>query len=134
MALLERIIVRAGRGVSEKAWALVEREFPTVRIERDPDGAAGRPADLTVDGWQDPTLDFWEFDRHLDRVAALRRPLVVAGSASRPALVPAAVLAILTRAQRVVGRRNRSSSSLFFDGLLARHRDLHDLSLPLVRA
>jgi len=134
MAVLDRIVVRAGTGVPEKSWSLLEREFPTVRVERDPDGAAGRPADLTVEGWDDPALDFWEFDRRLDRVVAERRPLVVAGSASRPGLVPAAVLAILTRAQRVVGRRNRSTASLFFDGLLARHRDLHDLALPLVRA
>jgi len=134
VAVLDRIVVRAGAGVPEKAWSLLAREFPTVRVERDADGAAGRPADLTVERWEDPALDFWELDRRLDRVVAERRPLVVAGSASRPAHVPAAVLAILTRAQRVVGRRNRASASLFFDGLLARQRDLHDLALPLVRA
>lgn len=134
MEVLDRIVVRTVPGAADRSWSLVEREFPTVRIERDPDGAAGRPADLTLERWEDPTLDFWELDRRLDRVVAERRPLVIAGSASRPVPAAAAVLAILTRAQRVVGRRNRASASLFFDGLLARHRDLHDLALPLVRA
>ncbi len=133
-AVLDRVVVRVGSGCPERSWALLSREFPTVRIERDPDGAAGRPADLTVERWEDPGLDLRELDRRLDRVVAERRPLVVAGSAARPTLVPAALLAILTRAQRVVGRRNRSSASFLFDSLLARHRDLYDLALPHARA
>ncbi len=135
-AVLDRIVVRTGAetGATRGTWSLLEREFPTVRVERDPEGAAGRAADVTVERWEDPALDFWAFDRRLDRVVAERRPLVVAGSPACPARAPGAALAILTRAQRLVGRRNRASASLFFDGLLARHRDLHDLSLPLVRA
>lgn len=135
-AALDRIVIRAGAepGAPRGPWALLAREFPTVAVERNPDGALGRPADLTVEHWESPAFDFWAFDRRFDRVVAERRPLIIAGSPACPAAVPAAALAILTRAQRLVGRRNRASESLFFGGLLARHRDLHDLSLPLVRA
>jgi hypothetical protein len=46
----------------------------------------------------------------------------------------AAALELLTRYQGLVGRRNEASSAPVFDRILARHRSLHDMSKPLVRA
>ncbi|MDB4969007.1 MAG: hypothetical protein JWN44_4696 [Myxococcales bacterium] len=66
----------------------------------------------------------WSLDRSLDQATS------VAVAAGRPA----DAIAILTRLQRLMDRRNRASSTAAFDALLERHRALHDLSRPLVRA
>jgi hypothetical protein len=60
------------------------------------------------------------------------RSLSLAGG--DPGRLEQQALATLTRFQRFVGRRNKSSEGAAFDELLARHRALHDLSKPLVRA
>jgi hypothetical protein len=41
---------------------------------------------------------------------------------------------VLNRCQRAIGRRNRHSHGQLFDRVLRRHRALHDLDKPLVRA
>jgi hypothetical protein len=43
-------------------------------------------------------------------------------------------LQLVTRCQRHLGGRNRHSATPLFDAILARHRALHDLHLPLVAA
>jgi uncharacterized protein DUF4202 len=99
-------------------------EFPTVSFET---GAAAPPAPVITMG-QFPAAE--AIDAHLAGDAP--RSLSLAGG--DPERLEQQALATLTRFQRFVGRRNKSSEGAAFDELLARHRALHDLSKPLVRA
>jgi hypothetical protein len=99
-------------------------EFPTVSFET---GAAAPPAPVITLG-RFPAAD--AIDAHLAGDA----PRSVSLAGGDPERLEQQALATLTRFQRFVGRRNKSSEGAAFDELLARHRALHDLSKPLVRA
>jgi Domain of unknown function (DUF4202) len=86
---------------------------------------------LRLADWESEDFDFWAFDRRLDRLEAAGEPLVLAAPRER---LPAMARQVATRAQRLSGHRNQASSGELFDRVLARHRALHDLDLPLVRA
>lgn len=85
--------------------------------------------------WDKPSFDFWSFDARMDELAeqAGNGPflLYIGSDLER---MPGLVLEVLTRCQRLAGRRNAASACAAFDGILERHRALHDLGKPLVLA
>jgi hypothetical protein len=101
-------------------------EFPSVhlRCENDDGGAAH----VRASEWRSRDFDHWQFDLRIDGLAD--QPLLVGDDGGSPDLA----LEVLTRCQRAVGRRNVYSEGTLFDRILARHRALHDLERPLVRA
>ena len=81
-----------------------------------------------LDDWRGGTIDFYRVDAHADALG--ERGLVpVAASGD-----PDARLQLLTRCQRWLDRRNRSSRQPWFAQVLGVHWSLHDRSRPLVRA
>jgi hypothetical protein len=116
-------LVGAGRVVNGATVAEVAAEFPSLMLH----AVAAPPARV-------PFVDTaavvaagprgWQLDRMLDDAPAVALPATRAAQA----------VAVLTRLQRLVDRRNRESATLAFDAVLARHRALHELSRPLVRA
>lgn len=107
----------------------VAREFPTVRFEIE--GVEELPSlVLPAEEWESDRFPFYEFDARVDGLA---EPYRLRLSADRERL-PGMALEVLTRCQRLVSRRNDASATALFDRVLERHRGLHDLSRPLVRA
>jgi len=113
--------------------AALRREFPTVAVEVEAGGGdSATLATIDLAAWTDRTADFAPFDRHVDDLARLGPvTIVVHGEAS---LAVRAAGEMLTRWQRLVGRRNEASSRAEFDALLSRFEALHDVRKPLVRA
>lgn len=110
----------------------VAQEFPTVRF-----GTGGveelpslQSLFLAAEEWESARFPFYEFDARVD---GLTEPYLLRLSADHERL-PGMALEVLTRCQRLVSRRNDESGTALFDRVLERHRDLHDLSKPLVRA
>lgn len=104
----------------------VSAEFPSVgfelgKIENLPS------LSLTADEWESPRFPFYEFDTRVEDMPRL-------DLAAEPGRLPGMALEVLTRCQRLIGRRNAASSNRIFDLVLDRHRSLHDLNKPLVRA
>lgn len=133
--MLDRILVEAARsGARAPAWAAAElaREFPTVSIATDRDDALGLDVAIDVAAWRRADFDFWSFDRSLDEAAARSFAIGISGGDEHDRWTTA--LEVLTRAQRLVRRRNRLSESPTFDRLIERHRALCNLDKPLVRA
>lgn len=85
---------------------------------------------LAAEEWESARFPFYEFDTRVDGLA---EPYLLRLSADRERL-PGMALEVLTRCQRLVSRRNGASGTALFDRVLERHRGLHDLSKPLVRA
>lgn len=112
-------------------------EFPTVELRLGGEPEIGVPAlaPLRIAEWDSPDFHFYNFDQQMNVLAerAEGRPfsLTLAGNDRR---LPAAAHEVLTRCQRFLGRRNQASRYPVFDRVLERHRALHDLSKPLVRA
>lgn len=90
---------------------------------------------LKVADWDSPELHFYNFDARMNALAerAAGKPfaLTLAGGDRR---LPAAAHEVLTRCQRFLERKNPASAHPVFDRVLERHRALHDLGKPLVRA
>jgi hypothetical protein len=110
------------------------REFPTVGFSVE--GITNSPRlSLSAAEWESPGFPFYELDARFDALAeqAGGAPWRLDLAAERERL-PGMALEVLTRCQRLVGRRNAASSTPLFDRLLERHRAIHDLSKPLVRA
>lgn len=128
--MLDRLIVTL-EGAQRDPLALerIRREFPTVTLaSSDVQDADCR---LDIDSWCTGSFDFWAFDRTLDGLAGRPFTLCLVGK-HRDIL--AVALEVLTRTQRLLGRRNRHSEGDWFERLLEHHRDLHPLDKPLVRA
>jgi hypothetical protein len=107
--------------------APLERAFPAIGFVRTARARAG-----AIDGaaWRSESFDFWAFDRTLDDLAERGAPLAI--TAERD--IVGIALEIVTRAQRVMPRRNEASKTTWFARVLDMHAHLHDLSKPLVRA
>ncbi len=107
-------------------------EFPSVEVSLTRDSRA--PGDVVVDAtkWHSPTCDLYTFDETV--AARLEHGARTLDVRSRSDEVARDALEILTRYQRFVARRNGSSNTSVFDAVLDRHRALHDLAKPLVRA
>jgi hypothetical protein len=110
------------------------REFPTISIRFDADGPNGSRPDLTRAEWDAERFDSWAFDCRVDDLAAGPFTLRIADESGASARDTGYPLQVLNRCQRHIGRRNRHSRGDLFTRVLRRHRDLHDLSKPLVRA
>ncbi|HET9948524.1 MAG TPA: DUF4202 family protein [Longimicrobiales bacterium] len=109
-----------------EAPAALRRAFPFL------DFSWGAPGpDLSVRAWRDPGLDFWSFDRRYDGRRGPRFCFVLEGPRGE---LEAELGTVLTRLQRLFGRRNRHSRDARFDELLVRHAVIHDVRRPLVRA
>lgn len=109
--------------------ASVAREFPSIFVSFDTEPQ--RTPDLSVSQWDRRDFDSWHFDTQLDDLAREPFTLLIADDRGDRPQFP---LEVLNRAQRVIGRRNHHSQGQTFDKVLRRHRALHDLSKPLVRA
>ncbi|MCU1281077.1 MAG: hypothetical protein JWM53_4623 [bacterium] len=109
--------------VGARSVAAVAAEFPSLSlyaVDAPPEGVVCvEPRTLFGGGPRG-----WSLDRRLDDAAALAVPAERAADA----------IGVLTRLQRLIDRRNHASSTADFDTALARHRALHDLARPLVRA
>ena len=98
-------------------------EFPSVFVKSDDGGAPH----VDAAEWQRSDFDTWAFDVRIDALAQEPFTLRVAGDGE-------CALEVMNRCQRHVGRRNRHSQGSLFTRVLRRHRALHDLEKPLVRA
>jgi hypothetical protein len=115
------------------AWALLAEEFPTVAVQPLASGEGSQVLCLNVEQWQEPGFDPFSWDPHVFSAAGSERlALHLVGAQGEP--LAHAALEILTRYQGLIGRRNAASSGARFDRILERHRALHDLNKPLVRA
>jgi hypothetical protein len=135
---LEVVIQGGGSGIADIAGLPglepVRWEFPTVDFSVVE--IANLPClSLTAREWESPRFPFYELDARLDALAdqAGGGPWRLDLAADRDRL-PGMALEVLTRCQRLVGRRNAASSVPLFDRVLERHRALHDLGKPLARA
>ncbi|NVJ06198.1 DUF4202 domain-containing protein [Myxococcus sp. AM001] len=115
-------------------WPLVQHTFPTVHLGPLAAGRGGNVLHLDASEWNAPAFDPVAWDARVFEAAERSEWLSLhLDGASREALVVAA-LEILTRYQCLVRRRNAASVTPLFNRLLARHRSLHDLKQPQVRA
>jgi hypothetical protein len=121
----------------ETAWlGTLTAEFPTIRVRLGGEPEIGVPTipPLRVKDWDSPSFNFYDFDTRMNALAERAGgafTLTIEGNGQR---LPKAAMEILTRCQRLMGRRNEASRGLLFDRVVERHRALHDLSKPLVRA
>jgi hypothetical protein len=117
-----------------KGFETLCAEFPTVGVGEG--SGAGCPfTSLSLQEWETPSFNFYRFDARMDELAehAGGGPFALRIT-GEPGRLPGAALGVLTRCQRLVGRRNERSRGTLFDRVLAKHRALHDLEKPLVRA
>lgn len=111
-----------------KLSSFVAAEFPSIFVHFDDDA---RPPHLKASQWEDPRFDTWTFDCSVDDLARAPLNLTIADdNGGRPEFA----LEVLNRCQRLIDRRNRHSHGQLFDRVLRRHRSMHDLEKPLVRA
>jgi hypothetical protein len=123
-----------GTADAESGVAVLVREFPGVAldIERQPPQADTPLPTFDLARWNDANVDFEPFDTHVEDITR-RGPATIVLRGERLACVRAAQ-EMLTRWQRLLGRRNTGSRTRAFDDLLARFGALHDLEKPPVRA
>lgn len=105
---------------------VIEREFPTVRVER---ASTCGSSDIVVDDyvWRG-AFDLRTLDERLERAGPVVGISVRGHDAARIACE------VMTRYQRFLSRRNHASSTALFDEVLRAHAGIHDVSLPLVKA
>ncbi|HEX3126563.1 MAG TPA: DUF4202 family protein, partial [Thermoanaerobaculia bacterium] len=89
---------------------------------------------LGAQEWESPRFPFYELDARLDDLAGSTDGPWRLDLAADRCRLPGMALEVLTRCQRLVGRRNAASSIPLFDRVLEHHCAIHDLSKPLVRA
>lgn len=125
--MIEELAVCAPRDVGrDGVSSRLVSEFPSVYVRFD---EALEPH-VRASDWQRPDFDTWAFDVAIDELASDPFSLRIADDARDPAFP----LEVLNRCQRHIGRRNRHSQGQLFTRVLRRHRALHDLEKPLVRA
>jgi hypothetical protein len=112
---------------------LLAAEFPTVAVQPLASGEGSQVLCLNVEEWQDPGFDPFSWDPRVFSAADSERLALHLVEAQGEPLARVAV-EILTRYQGLIGRHNAASSGELFDRILERHRALHDLNKPLVRA
>jgi hypothetical protein len=119
---------------AELALGSLVHEFPTVEIGVEcVDEETDTPmATIDLATWDDRKVDFPTFDGHIDDLSR-RGPVTLVLRGGLGEAVRAAC-EMLTRFQRLVVRRNASSTSPEFDALLTRLGAIHDRSKPLAVA
>jgi len=85
---------------------------------------------LRASEWAQPEFDTWTFDVTIDELARDSFTLRIADDLDTQTFP----LEVLNRCQRHIDRRNRHSQGQLFTRVLRKHRALHDLGKPLVRA
>jgi hypothetical protein len=119
---------------------MLARDFPAVAFAggAPPRGLPGLP--LSVERWESQSFNFYALDGRLDALAERGSgPFAIVlhgehgGHDGKEELARVA-RQVLTRCQRWMDRRNEASRTPLFDRILRRHRELHDLAKPLVRA
>jgi hypothetical protein len=114
-----------------RIWALT-REFPQIAwavTHRIPPGSLV----MHEREWRGPGADLYRTDRTM--LALCTRPAwLIVVEDDRSGTLTDTAAEILTRYQRLVPRTNELSKAPAFRAALARHRELHDLGKPLVRA
>ncbi|MCY1017162.1 DUF4202 family protein [Pyxidicoccus sp. MSG2] len=115
-------------------WALVQAEFPTVVVAPLSAGRGMRVLRLDVSEWGSLDFDPITWDARVFGADEASEQLALHLEGARGEALVLAALEVLTRYQGLVGRRNEASAAPLFDRVLARHRALHDLARPLVRA
>ena len=134
---------------SQSCRSILVTEFPSVFVRFADDG----PPHLHASEWERTDFDTWDFDCRIDALADDSFTLRLVddreqgavgraegggdfdGAPAPSGLRPAPfALEVMNRCQRHVGRRNRHSQGQLFTRVLRRHRALHDLEKPLVRA
>ncbi|MGN6185829.1 MAG: DUF4202 family protein [Thermoanaerobaculia bacterium] len=107
-------------------------EFPSIFITFDGDA----DPHLLASDWTRRDFDLWAFDLLVDELA--RDPFTLSIRDDRhdddARMREGFPLAVLNRCQRIIDRRNRHSQGQLFSRVLQKHRALHDLEKPLVRA
>lgn len=134
--MLERLVIAAG-GPTVRRVADVAAEFPTVAIvgALEDTGTGGRMVEIDCAVWTAPAADPRAIDERVERAAAQGAfGLRIVGVGVGNGLCERACLEMLTRYQRFVERRNVATATPLWDRVRARHRALHDLDRPLVRA
>ncbi|MDF2698396.1 MAG: hypothetical protein K0S65_6780 [Labilithrix sp.] len=113
-------------GEDEIDTDFVQREFPTVKVERAPMCGSG---DIVVDErvWHG-AFDLRGLDERIEHAGP------VASISVRGHDVGTIAGEVLTRYQRLLGRRNRASSAPLFNVVLNAHESLYDESVPLSKA
>jgi hypothetical protein len=109
-----------------RSAAAIGAEFPSVYVRYEDGG----DVHLRATEWQHPDFDAWRFDLSIDELAGDAFTLRIADDGHSVAFP----LEVLNRCQRHIDRRNRHSQGQLFTRVLRRHRALHDLGKPLVRA
>jgi hypothetical protein len=112
--------------LSPRCAASVGAEFPSVYVRFENGGVAH----LRASDWQRPDFDTWSFDVAIDELAADSFTLRIADDLDTQSFP----IEVLNRCQRHIDRRNRHSQGQLFTRVLRKHRALHDLGKPLVRA
>ncbi|HEX8255430.1 MAG TPA: DUF4202 family protein, partial [Thermoanaerobaculia bacterium] len=128
---------------SQRSAATIGAEFPSVYVEwrtgnpARPESGARSAEDerlsattLYASQWQRDDFDTWAFDVAIDEQARDPFTLRIADDGASAAFP----LEVLNRCQRHIERRNRHSQGQLFTRVLRKHRALHDLEKPLVRA
>ncbi|MBV8517017.1 MAG: DUF4202 family protein [Acidobacteria bacterium] len=128
--MLEEVTVVAphepNRGV---LLAQLAAEFPSIFARLD--GDAAEAPHVRASEWRRADFDTWSFDCRVDELASAPFTLTLAHDADDAPRFP---IEVLNRCQRAIGRRNRHSQGQLFTRVLERHRALHDVAKPLVRA
>ncbi len=122
---------------SPSPWGALIEDFPAVTFAGGAPsrGLAGLP--LAVERWESQSFNFYALDRRLDALAERGSgpfAIVLRGLRGRGEELARVARQVLTRCQRWMDRRNEASRAPLFDRVLRRHRELHDLAKPLVRA
>jgi hypothetical protein len=108
--------------------ALIAGEFPTLAIV--PHARDVSVQELRASEWGRPEFDLWAYDARMDEASAEPFVLSLIDDGSDRAFP----VHVLNRCQRLIGRRNHASSATEFSTALRIHRQLHDLTKPLVLA
>ena len=120
-----------GEASDRKVLAEIAAEFPSIYVGFAAESDVSVPAHVCASQWSRPDFDSWQFDVAIDELARAPLTLTVLHDDDGHSEFP---LETLNRCQRWVDRRNRHSQGPLFDRVLLRHRALHDLDKPLVRA
>jgi hypothetical protein len=102
-------------------------EFPSIYVHYTDEHASPH---LRASEWERSDFDTWSFDVAIDELASEPFTLRIADDVALDAFP----LEVLNRCQRHIDRRNRHSHGQLFTRVLRKHRALHDLEKPLVRA
>ncbi|HYO75441.1 MAG TPA: DUF4202 family protein [Thermoanaerobaculia bacterium] len=114
---------------AQRSAAAIGAEFPSVYV-RFEQATSRDERTLLASEWQRDDFDTWAFDVSIDEQAREPFTLRIADDGTSATFA----LEVLNRCQRHIERRNRHSQGQLFTRVLRRHRALHDLEKPLVRA